>query len=60
MFWPSVSSGAVGASKVVFSFILLPVLVQSAFKCLDVWCLDNIVWETVPVACDSKTEEIVA
>ena len=38
---PLVSSGAVGASKVVFSFIFLPVLVQSTFKCLDVWFLDN-------------------
>ena len=47
MFWPSVSSGAVGATKVVFSFILLPVLVQSTFECLHVWCLNN-----------SKTKEI--
>ena len=38
-----VSSWAVGVSKFVFSFILLPVLVQSTFKCLDVWYLDNIV-----------------
>ena len=37
MFWPLVSSGTVGTSKVVFSFIFLPVLVQSTFKCLDVW-----------------------
>ena len=59
MFWSSVSSGAVGASKVVFSFTIFPVLVQSTFKYLDVWCLYNIVWETVPIACDSKTEEIV-
>ena len=55
MFLSSVSSRAVVASEVVFSLILFPVLVQSAFKCLGVWCLNNFVWETVPVACDLKT-----
>ena len=54
MFLSSVSSRAVVASEVVFSLILLPVLVQSALKCLGVWCLNNIVWENVPVACDLK------
>ena len=55
MFLSSVSSRAVVASEVVFSLIVLPILVQSAFKCLGVWCLNNFVWEIVPVACDSKT-----
>ena len=55
MFLSSVSSRAVVAFEVVFSLILLPVLVQSAFKCLGVWCLNNFVWETVLIACDSKT-----
>ena len=59
MFWPMVSIVTVGASKVVFSFILFPVLVQFYFNCLNVWRLDNIVWETVPVACDLMTKEIV-
>ena len=54
-----VSSRAVGASEFVFPFILLPILVQSNFKCLDVWCLHNIVWETVPVVCVLNTKEIV-
>ena len=32
MFWSLVSSGAVGVYEVVFSFILLPILVQSTFS----------------------------
>ena len=59
MFWSFIGSGAVGASEVVFSFKLLPVLAQSTFKCLYIWCLYNILWDTVPVVCDWKTKEVV-